>query len=153
MYTYLKVKERQVICYIISKAKKVIPCSCRICNTLFTHMGIIGNMNNCNKEVSKHVDKEDYITVLFHLGFPTKVGETNDYSVLTSRNFGELEHQIQCEHGRITIGRFDKIVHNAESWEGNRGCINFNLTKKVLEHFLKHGTKYYYQFKKQQLSI
>ena len=39
-------------------------------------MGIIGNMNNLNKEVSKDVDKEDYITVLFHLGFPRKGGET-----------------------------------------------------------------------------
>ena len=53
VYTYPKVKERKVISYIISNAKKVI------------------NMNNLNKEGSKHVDKEDYITVLIHLG-PTK---------------------------------------------------------------------------------
>ena len=52
MYTYPKVKERTVISYIISKTNKVIPSSCQICNTLFTHMGIIGNMNNLNNEVS-----------------------------------------------------------------------------------------------------
>ena len=53
-----------------------MPSSCQICNTLSTHLGIIRNMNNLNKKVSKHVDKEDYITVLFHLGFPRKGGET-----------------------------------------------------------------------------
>ena len=146
MYTYPNIKERKVISYMITKAKKVIPSSCRICDTFFTHMGIIGNLNSENNEVSKHVDKEDYITVLFHIGFPTKGGETNYYSGLTSKNFGKLEQQIKCEHGRITIGRFDKIVHSAESWVGQRGCINFNLKKKVLEHFLKHGTKFYSQF-------
>ena len=94
MYTYPKVKERKVISYIISKAKKVILSSCQICNNFFTHLGIFGNMNNLNKEVSKHVDKEDYRTVLFHLGFPTKGGEINYYSSLTSKNFDELEQQI-----------------------------------------------------------
>ena len=79
----------------MSKAKKAILSSCQICYTLFTHMGIIGKMNNLYKEVSKHVDKEDYITFLFfYLGFPTKGGETNYYSGLTSKNYGELEQQI-----------------------------------------------------------
>ena len=55
-------------------------------------MGIIGNLNSENNEVSKHVDKEDYITVLFHIGFPTKGGETNYYSGLTSKNFGKMTH-------------------------------------------------------------
>ena len=51
---------------MITEAKKVIPSSVRICNTLFAHMVIIANMNNHNKEVSKYVDKEDYITKNFH---------------------------------------------------------------------------------------
>ena len=110
-------------------------------------MGIIRNMNSVNNEVSKHVDKEDYITVLFHIGFPTKGGETNYYSGLTSKNYCKLEQQIQFEHGRITIGRFHKIVHSAESCVGHRGCINLNLKKMVLVRFLKHGTKFYSQFK------
>ena len=52
MYTNSKIKERKVISYIIFKAKKVIPFGCQICNTLFTHMDIIGNMNNLNEQVS-----------------------------------------------------------------------------------------------------
>ena len=62
-------------------------------------MVIIGSMNNLNKELSKHVVKEDYIVLLFHLGFPTKGGETNYYDGLTSKIFDELEQQVQCEHG------------------------------------------------------
>ena len=93
-------------------------------------MGIIGNMDKDNKEVTKHVDKEDYITVLFHIRFPTKGGEMNYYSGLTSKNYGGLQQQIQCEHERIPVGRFEKIVHSVESWEGYCGCINFNLKKK-----------------------
>ena len=110
-------------------------------------MGIIRNMNNLDKEVSKYVDREDCITVLFHLEFPIKGQETNYYSSFTSNNYGELQQQILCEHGHITIGHFHKKVHSAEPWEGNCGCINFNLKKKILEHFLKHGTEYYCQFK------
>ena len=104
-------------------------------------------MNNLNKEESKHVNKEDYVTVLFHLGFSTKGAKINYYFNLTSKNFGELEQQIQCEHGRITIECYDEIVQRAESWEGNCGCINFNLKKRFLDIFLKQRTKYYCQFK------
>ena len=111
---------------MISQAKKLIPSSCYICNTLFIQMGIIRNMSEDKKEVTKHVDN----TVLFYIGFPRKGGEANYYSGLTSKNYGELKRQIQCEHESINIGRFDKIVHSAESWEGYRNCINFNLKKK-----------------------
>ena len=97
MYTFLTVKERKVISYIINKLKKVISPNCRICYILFSHMGIIGNMNNLNKEASKYVDKEDYIAVLFHIGFPHKRRVTNYCSGLTSKNYEELEQQIQCE--------------------------------------------------------
>ena len=76
---------------MIPKAKKVMPSSCYMCDTLFVYMGIIGNMNGDNKEATKHIDKHDYITVLFHILFPTKDGETNYYSGLTSKKYGELQ--------------------------------------------------------------
>ena len=52
-----------------------------------------------------------------------------------------LAKEILCQHGRLTIGRFDKILHCGESWNGCRGCINFNLKTKVMEHFLRYGVK------------
>ena len=83
---------------------------------------------------------------MFHLRFPIK-SVTKYYSGLTSKDYGELQQQIQCEHGRISIGCFDKIVHSAETWEGNRDCVNFIPKKKELEKFLKHETQYYCQFR------
>ena len=120
--------------------------SCQIADTFFTQMGVIGNLNENGDYVSKHMDKEDLITALFHVGNPTKGGGTKYYTGLTSDLFGYLAKEIPCEHGRLTIGSFDKILHCGESWNGICGCINFNVKKKVLEHFLKYGDKYYNQF-------
>ena len=58
---------------MISKAKKVIPSSCCVYNTLFTYMGIIGKMNEENKEVTKYIDKKNNITVLLNIRFSKKV--------------------------------------------------------------------------------
>ena len=92
------------------------------------------------------MDKEDLVTALFYVGDPSNGGETKYYTVLTSKSFGHLEKEISYQHGRLNIGCFDKILHCGESWSGIRGCINFNLKKKVMEHFLRYGNKYYKQF-------
>ena len=139
-------KRSKTILSLLKKSKKVIPLSCRIADTFFTQMGIIGNLKENGDYVSKHMDKEDLVTALFHVGHPSNGGETKYYTGLTSDSFGHVTKEISCEHGQITIGCFDKILHCGESWSGIRGCINFNVKKKILEHFLKYGDKYYNQF-------
>lgn len=145
---YPDIKKKRVILYMLQKAKKVIPLSCRIGDTFFTHMAVIGNLSTNGDLVSKHIDKDDFITVLFHVGQPLYGGGTSYYTGLTSEEFGTLAKHIPCQHGRLTIGCFDKIVHSGEVWEGSRGCINFNVKKKVLEHFLRYGMKYYTQYER-----
>ena len=78
--------------------------------------------------------------VLFHIGDPSNGGEAKYYTGLTSKSFGHLAKEVSCEHGRLTIGYFDKILHSGESWSGICGCINFNL-KKVMEYLLRYGNK------------
>ena len=114
---------------MINKSKKV-PSSCRIADTFFTHMSIIGNLNENGDYVSKHMDKEYFVTALFHVGDPSNGGETKYFTGLISISFGHLAKEISCEHGRLTIGCFDKILCCEEPWSGIRGCINFNLKKK-----------------------
>ena len=63
-------------------------------------MGIIVNMHEKNKEVSKHIDKEDYITVFFHIRCPTNGGETNYNSGLTSK---KLVYYNKNFHASIDI--------------------------------------------------
>ena len=87
--------------------------------------------------MSKYIDKDDFITVLFHIGQPLYRSRTNHYTGLTSDEYETLTKHIPCQHGRLTIRYFDKIIHSGEAWEGSCGCINFNLKKKVLKHFLR----------------
>ena len=92
-------------------------------------MNLIGNLNENGDYASKHTDKEDFVTALFHIGDPSNGGETKYYTGLTSKSSGHLAKEISYQHGRLTIGRFDKIPHCGESWSGIRGRINFNLKK------------------------
>ena len=64
-------KKSKTILYLINKSKKIIPSSCRIVDAFFTHMSIIGNLNENGDYVSNHTDKEDFVTVLFHIGDPS----------------------------------------------------------------------------------
>ena len=139
-------KKSKTILYLINKSKKVIPSSCQIADTFFTHMSIIGNLNENGDYVSKHMDKEDFVTALFHVGDPSNGGETKYYTGLTSKSFGHLAKEISCQHGQLTIGYLNKILHSRGSWSEIRGCINFYLKKKVIEQFLRYGNKYYKQF-------
>ena len=60
-------------------------------------MSIIGNLNENCDYVSKHMDKEDVVTALFHVGDPLNGGETKYYTGLTSKLFAK---QISCQHGQ-----------------------------------------------------
>ena len=98
-------------------------------------MSIIGYLNKNGDYVSKHMDKDDFVPSLFHVGDPSNGGETKYYTGLTSESFEHLAIEISCQHERLTIGCCDKILHCGESWSGICGCITFNLKKKVMEHF------------------
>ena len=88
---------------------------------------MIGNLIENGDYVFEHMDKEDYVTSLYHVSDPSNGGETKYYTGLTSKSFGYLPKQIWCEYRRLTIRWFDKIFHCGESWGGICGCINFNL--------------------------
>ena len=62
---------------------------------------------------------------------------------MKKKHIGEEKFAIPFRHGRIQIGFYQNVLHAAKSWRGNRCIINFNLKKKVLEHFETHGSKYY----------
>ena len=100
---------------MINKAKKIIPSSCQIADTLITQISIIGNLNKNGDYVSKHVEKDDFITALLHVGDPSNGGETKYYTCLTNKSFGHLAKEISYEYGRLSVGCHDKILHCGES--------------------------------------
>ena len=53
-------------------------------------MGIIGNLSTNSDLVSKHIDRDDSITILFHTGQPMYGGRTDCYTGLTSEAYGTL---------------------------------------------------------------
>ena len=74
----------KTILYLKNKSMNVMSSSFLTADTFFTQMGIIGNLNESGDYVSKHMDKKDLITALFHVGDPSNGGETNYYNSLTN---------------------------------------------------------------------
>ena len=87
-------------------------------------MAVIGNLSTNGDLVSKHIDRDDFITVIFHIGQPLYGGGTKCYTSLSSDEYGTLTKHVPCQHRRLTIECFDKIIYRGEAWEGSRGCIN-----------------------------
>ena len=50
-------------------------------------MAVIGNLSTNDNLVSKHIDRDDFITELFHIGQPLYGGGTNYYTGLTSDEY------------------------------------------------------------------
>ena len=98
-------------------------------------MAVIGDLSTNGDLVSKHIDRDDLITVLFHIGQPLYGGGTTFYTGLTSDEYGRLTKHIPCLYGCLTIGCFDKIIYSGEAWEGSHWYTNFNLKKKFLNIF------------------
>ena len=98
-------------------------------------MGIIGDLSTNDDLGSKHNERDDISTVLFHVGQSLHGGGTDYYTGLTSEVYGTLAKHILCHYGRLTIEYLDKIIQFDKVSEGSRGFINFNLKKKCLNIF------------------
>lgn len=123
-----------------------------ICNSIFNQMIMIGEMKQ-NSNINLHVDKDDAISCILHLGKVTSGGSTNYYNGLKAgKNVptclnGQLVHSVPFEHGRIQIGFYKDIVHGVDHWEGPRITLDFNTKIGVLNHFCIYGNRYTNQYK------
>ena len=60
---------------------------------------------------------------------------------------GTKQLSVPFKNGRFRIWFFDSVLHGSEEWSnGYRGFINVSMKKKLLEHFVRRGNKYYSQF-------
>jgi len=130
----------------IALAKKVIPLNCRIAGSFFNHMTCLGYLKEeKDVRIEPHLDEEDVITALFHVGKPTLGGNTQYYSGSSKDDIGKMVYSVPFEHGRLQIGYFNNIVHEASSWNGLRGGINFNLKNNVLDFFEDRKNRLHYE--------
>ena len=67
-------------------------------------MAVKGNLSTNDDLVSKHIDRDDFITILFHIVQPLHGDGTDDYTDLTRDEYRILAKYIPCQHTRLTIG-------------------------------------------------
>ena len=58
---------------------------------------------------------------------------------------GFIQQAISFHHGRIQIGSFDNFYHGVSPHVGLR-CTIVYCMKKLLDHFLTYGNKFYDQY-------
>ena len=141
-------KSKEVL-VLTKKCKEIVPSCLRICDSFFTAMIVVGDFSG-EGEIPLHKDNDDHINAIVSIGDNNiDGGKTIYYSGLKMEDVGEKQRAVHFHHGRVQIGYFDDIIHGAEKWtNGNRCIINFCMKKKILNHFLKFGNKYYEQFVK-----
>ena len=128
----------------LEEIKTIVPSCLRIANTIFTQLTITTSNGKDNMET--HVDDGDIICSVVHLGNVKKGGSTMYFDLLIKSDNMKETCSIIFEHGRIQIVFFDKVYHCVESFEGQRFSLNFNVKRKILQHFQTHGSKYYNQY-------
>ena len=133
----------------LEKAKKILPSTCRIGETIFTSMAVIGgkiyrnhpkNLNNVRKEI------KDLVSVIITLGKYIGGGDTVFYDGMKSTGFGSRAHILKHLHGRLVFGPFEKVFHEGTLWSGYRAVISFILTKEIFLHFFRHGNRFYNRY-------
>ena len=124
-------KKSRYILRQIKKAKKIIPPCCRISGTFFSHMTLLGTMDDNDKGIAGHYDRRDIVTALIHIGDPSSGGAT----YYKESEEGIISKKVKCYHGRLQIGCFDTTFHGALPWTGYRTSINLHLKQSVLDHF------------------
>ena len=103
-------------------------------------------MKQNQNEILAHFDEEDIISCIITLGESRQGGETIYYNGIKKNSSGDIKMKIPFQHCRLQIGSFDKILHGVSPWSGPRVTLNFNLKKKMVNHFQLFGNKYYDEY-------
>ena len=97
-------------------SKTYIPKDCRICNSFFTHMIVVGDIAQYGSHVNPHFDSGDTIAALFHVVDNTAKGRSINFNDgLDRKNKEEIYTSIPYEHGRITIGFSNNVIHGTST--------------------------------------
>ena len=115
----------------LEKAKEILPSTCRIGETIFTSVAVIGgkiyrnqpkNLNNVHKDI-KYL-----VSVIITLGKEISGGDTVFYYGVKLSDFGSRAHILKHLHGIMVFGPFEKVFHEGNLWSGHRAVISFILT-------------------------
>ena len=117
---------------MLDKAKEKIPKKCRIGDTCFMSLEIIGgNLFTRNPNNPNHVHKESNSLLLLIIILGTNVhgGETVFYDGLNMNDIGKIAHVLKHLHKRCLVVPLDKISPEGYIWTGHRDVLSFILHK------------------------
>ena len=135
--------------WVLDKAKEILPSTCRIGETIFTSMAVIGGKlyRNHPKNLNHvHKDIKYLISVIITLGKDICGGDTVFYDGVKSYDFWSSAHILKKIHGRMVFGPFEKVFHEGTLWSGYRAVIFFILTKQIFLHLFHHGNHFYNRY-------
>ena len=104
-----------------------------------------------------HVDGHDVVSLIIQVGPDVQSGGATVYydgdkkfRPSTKRaprqgrqTCGSEVFRVPHRHGRYQVANFERVVHEGEHWKGKRGIISLYLNREILQHFEKHGRKYF----------
>ena len=95
-----------------------------------------------------HKDEDDIVTAMLHIGNLLRGGRTRYFDTSTDTSERNVSKRVDFKHGRLTVGPFHKVMHDATcpSSLGEKYAFNFIMKKSVYEHFDKYGDIFYSQF-------
>ena len=97
---------------MIENFMNIYPPELTICNTIFTGMAVIGDLqtSNDNKFNSnhKHVDSNDLCSIFFMFGRDVEGGSMMYYD---SKYDKQPSHVETFQHGKYQVGPFDSVYH------------------------------------------
>ena len=143
-----KIMEIQSIIKSINFWENKIPQSLRLGQTFFTQLVIAEDFVQHQNEIVSHFDEDNIISCIITLGEPRCGGGTMYYNGVTQVTSSDIENEIPFQYCRLQIGSFNKILHGVSLWVGPILTLNFNLKKKIVDHFKLFGNKHYGQHEK-----
>ena len=129
----------------LDKVKEILPSTCRIRETVFTPMAVLGGKlyrNHPKNWNNMHKDVKYLVSVIITLGKDIIRGDTVFYDGVKSCDFGRRSHLLKHSHGLMVSVPFEKIFPEGTLWSGYRAVISFILTKQIFLHFYSHANQF-----------
>ena len=102
----------------LEMAKEILPSTCRIGETIFTSMAVIGGKlySNHPKNLNHvHKDSKNLVHVIITLGGDISGGDNVFYYGVKTSDLGSRAHVLKNLYGRMIFGPFEKN-HEGTIW-------------------------------------
>ena len=134
----------------LEKEKEILPSTCRIGETIFTYMAVIGGKlySNHHKNLNRvHKDSKYMVSIIITVDKNISGGDNVFYDGVKTSYLGSIAYILKHLYGRRIFGPFEKVFHEGTIWSGYRAVIPFiPMAKQIFLHFFCHADRFYYRY-------